>query len=86
MKKTLEQVLIEQAEQMEKSAEAIRQIVAKSKDAGIVWPELKYIRTDYKVIPAQGGCNNCVFFDGDRHCDVHDDDSFDCASGIFVKA
>lgn len=85
MKKTLEQVLIEQAEQMEKSAEAIRQIVAKSKDAGIVWPELKYIRTDYKVIPAQAGCNKCVFFDG-VHCDVHDDDSFDCASGIFVKA
>lgn len=40
MKKTLEQVLIEQAEQIEKSAEAIRQIVAKSKDAGIVWPEI----------------------------------------------
>ena len=41
MKKTLEQVLIEQAEQMEKSAEAIRAIVAKSKEAGIWWPEVE---------------------------------------------
>lgn len=92
MKKTLEQRLIEQAEQMEKSAEAIRQIVAKSKDAGIVWPELDDVQIingeKFKAVDPQieGRCYGCYFFQyGFNHdCTVHPCMPQDRADGKYV--
>jgi len=89
MKKTLEQILAEAREQAEKTVSVIDKLIADSKEAGVIWPELEPNRADYKLVPATD-CRGCAFYI-DEECTENYNPEFDCTgldggyNGIFVK-
>jgi len=64
MKKTLEQILAEAREQAEKTVSVIDKLIAESKRAGVVWPELE---------------DNIVEIDGEKYREVEKSSCDGCA-------
>ena len=91
MKKTLEQIMSDPVtvEAIIREAMRINELIADSKEAGVIWPELEPNRADYKLVPATD-CRGCAFYI-DEECTENYDPEFDCTgldggyNGIFVK-
>ena len=89
MKKTLEQILAENADEIIRQAEAINRAIKASQKMGVVWPELEPNRADYKLVPATD-CRGCAFYI-DEECTENYNPEFDCTgldggyNVIFVK-
>ena len=69
--RTLAQVLVQEADQMIKSAEAIKRMVTIAKKSGMYWPEIDENEViegteiigekRYRIVDATNGCVGCVF-------------------------
>ena len=69
--RTLAQVLVQEADQMIKSAEAIKRMVAIAKKSGMYWPEIDENEViegteiigekRYRIVDATNGCVGCIF-------------------------